>query len=127
MSGKVNGVVKQIQNLEKRAVYIHCFGHLVNLATSDTIKNSKLLKNALDNAYEIIKLIDKSPKRAATFNRLKSELGDTSAGVKSLCPTRWTVKAASIQSIIKNYLRFLNDFKVIFNLIYIFVIQQIID
>ena len=40
MSGKVNGVVKKFQEIENRAIYIHCFGHLVNLATGDCIRNN---------------------------------------------------------------------------------------
>ena len=57
MTGSVNGVVTKFQKLEKRPVFIYCNGHLVNLATSDSIRNSKVLKEALDNAFEIIKLI----------------------------------------------------------------------
>lgn len=103
MSGSVNGVVKKMQNIENRALYIHCFGHLVNLATGDCLRNSKLLKDALEYAFEIIKLIKKSPKREAIFKRLKKEFGDTTTGIRSFCPTRWTVKASSILSILENY------------------------
>ena len=35
--------------------------------------------------------------------KFASESGETSSGIRSLCPTRWTVKAASIQSILENY------------------------
>ena len=111
MSGKVNGVVKKFQENENRAIYIHCFGHLVNLATGDCIRNNRVLKDALDNAYEIIKLIKKSPKREAIFKRMKKEFGDTSTGIRSLCPTRWTVKAISIESIIDNYTMLIKTFQ----------------
>ena len=103
MSGSVNGVAKKVQNVEKRAVYIHCYGHLVNLATSDCIKKSPVLKEALDYGYEIIKLIKKSPKREAKFNKLKEEIGDVNTNVRSFSFTRWTVKAKSIKSITDNY------------------------
>ena len=103
MSGSVNGVAKQIQNLENRALYIHCNGHLVNLATSDCVKKSKVLQEALEYAFEIIKLIKLSPKREAIFKRLKKKVGDTTVGLKSLCLTQWTVKANSLFSIIENY------------------------
>ena len=111
MSGKVNGVVKKFQEIEPRAIYIHCFGHLVNLATGDCIRNNRILQDALDNAFEIIKLIKKSPKREAIFKRMKREFGDTSTGIRSLCPTRWTVKANSIESIIENYTVLIKTFK----------------
>ena len=56
-------------------------------------KNSKILKDTLEYSCEIIKLIKKSPKREATLKRIKDEIGDDINGVKTLCPTRWTVKA----------------------------------
>ena len=71
----------------------------------------KSAQDALDNAFEIIKLIKKSPKREAIFKRMKKEFGDTSTGIRSLCPTRWTVKANSIESIIENYTVLIKTFK----------------
>lgn len=38
MSGSKNGVAKRIGDLEPRAVYTHCYGHALNLAASDTLK-----------------------------------------------------------------------------------------
>ena len=35
--------------------------------------------------------------------KLKSELAPATPGVKPLCPTRWTVRAESLRSIICNY------------------------
>ena len=57
MSGAKSGVAKQIQDEEKRAVYMHCYGHALNLACSAAIKGCKITKDALDSAYELIKLI----------------------------------------------------------------------
>ena len=103
MTGSINGVVKQIQDIEKRAIFIHCFGHLLNLAAKDFISQSKILKQALDNTFEIIKLIVKSPRRQAILEKLKDEIGDKSCNVTPLCPTRWTVKANALKSILDNY------------------------
>ena len=33
---------------QSRAVYTHCYGHALNLATADLIKNSMIMKDALD-------------------------------------------------------------------------------
>ena len=77
MSGSKNGVATQFKNVENRALFIWCNAHLLNLATSDCLKNSLILKLALSNAIEIIKLIKLSPKREATFRRVKIEVGDT--------------------------------------------------
>ena len=55
------GVAKRICDLEPRAVYTHCYGHALNLAAGDTLKQSKLMKDALETTWEITKLIKYSP------------------------------------------------------------------
>lgn len=107
MSGTRTGVAKRISDEEPRAVFTHCYGHSLNLAASDTVKKSKLLKQALETAQEITKLIKFSPRRDAVFKRLKAEnesmLENKTIGIRVLCPTRWTVRADSLFSIIENY------------------------
>ena len=57
----------------------------------------------MDTTYEITKLIKLSPRRNAIFARAKESLAIDTCGIRSLCPTRWTVKADALQSIIENY------------------------
>ena len=94
------GVAKRIMEEECRAVNMHCYGHSLNLAASDTVKNSKLMKDALETMYVITKLIKFSPKREAIFRACTQENEFESncrhIGIKVLCPTRWTVCAAQI-------------------------------
>ena len=80
-----------------------CYGHALNLAVSDAIKGSKVMKSCLDTAYEITKLIKYSPRREAIFHALKNELSSSTCGIRVLCPTRWTVRAESLASILSNY------------------------
>ncbi len=104
MSGSKSGVAKRISDLEPRAVFTHCYGHALNLAASDTLKRSKLMKDALDTTREITKLIKFSPRREGIFRSLKENLpAVTTPGVRVLCPTRWTVRADSLSSITSNY------------------------
>ena len=39
MSGRISGVAAQIQQIEPRALYLHCMGHCLNLAVQDTYKS----------------------------------------------------------------------------------------
>lgn len=103
MSGLRSGVAKRVQDVESRAVFTHCYSHSLNLAASDCIKNSKFMKSALDTTYEITKLIKLSPRRDAVFKDLQAESESSSSSIKLLCPTRWTVRAESLLSIINNY------------------------
>ena len=61
------------------------------------------MKKALDITHEITKLIKYSPRRESLFRRIKDEIGLGNPGVRVLCPTRWTVRADSMNSIIQNY------------------------
>ena len=103
MSGSHSGVVAQITSLESRALYTHCYGHALNLATQDALRGVKIMGDTLDTVYEITKLIKKSPKREAIFKKLKEDVTTGSPGIRILCPTRWTVRAEALSSISENY------------------------
>lgn len=51
----------------------HCYGHALNLAIGDSMKQSKVCRNAMDTAYEIYKLLRFSPKRHDSFDRIRVE------------------------------------------------------
>ena len=103
MSGKKSGVAAKIQAVEPRAVYTHCYGHALNLACGDAIKNCKLMEDSLDTTHKITKLIKKSPHRDAIFKRPKEEMATDSPDIRFLCPTRWTVRAEALKSVLDNF------------------------
>lgn len=94
MSGAKGGVAKLINDDKPRAVYTHCYEHALNLS---------VMRSALGTVYEISKLIKKSPKRNTSVQKLKQELAPDTPGFHVICPTRWTVRAASLQSVLNNY------------------------
>ena len=51
-----------------------CYGHALNLAVGDTLKQSRLCHDSMDTAFEISKLIRFSPKQNAAFDRIKVEV-----------------------------------------------------
>lgn len=87
---------------EKCATFTHCYGHALNLAIGGTMKQSKVCCETLETAFEITKLIQFSPKRNAQF-KISSEKDGSSIGIRKFCPTRWTVRGESINSILENY------------------------
>ena len=103
MAGARSGVAKKLSDDEPRAVYTHCYGHALNLACSDAIKQCKALKDALDITYEVTKLINMSPGRDTIFEQVNNTMAPDSPGIRLLCPTRWTVKADSLKSVLNNY------------------------
>ncbi len=108
MSGSRNGVAAQLLAEENRAIYTHCYGHALNLAVGTTLKQSKVCRDAMDVAFEVAKLIKFSPKRDSIFQKIKADEADeedriSRIGIRSFCPTRWTVRGVSVASILENY------------------------
>ena len=99
MSGPKSGVAKKLRDEEPRALYLHCHGHALNLATGDAIKKYKVTKDALDVVFKVSKLVKFSPKRSAELEKLRNELALDTPGFQVLCPTRWTVRAGSLKSV----------------------------
>ena len=74
MQGFRNGVAVQILQVEPRAFYTHCYSHSLNLACQDIIRAIKPIKNALDTAFELSKLLKYSSKRNAQFKNIHAEI-----------------------------------------------------
>ena len=55
-------------------LFTHCYGHVLNLSVGNTLKQCKVMRSALDTVYKISKLLKKSPKRNASFQKPKQEL-----------------------------------------------------
>ena len=53
MSGRHSGVATQIQQLEARALYMHCIGHCLNLAVQDTCCSITIMRDAFDTVLEL--------------------------------------------------------------------------
>ena len=103
MSGIRRGTAAQFLLKEPHALYNHCYDHALNLAVGDTIKQIKLLRDTLDTCLQMSKLLKYSPKCDTAFEALKSEIAPSNPGFRTLCPKRWTVRAATLNSIFKNY------------------------
>ncbi len=49
ISRSKNSVAKYISDdIEPKALFAHCYGHALNRAASDTVKKSKIVKDALN-------------------------------------------------------------------------------
>ena len=103
MSGIRSGVATQILKEERRALFTHCYGHALDLAVCDTVHRVKILHDTLDTTSEILKLLKFSPKRDMMFEKLKKELAPETIGFRTLFPSRWTVKANSLKSVLDNF------------------------
>ena len=56
MSGSKSWVAVQIKSKEERALHTHCCAYSGNLAVGDMKKLRPVLKDTIDNTYELTKL-----------------------------------------------------------------------
>ena len=101
MQGKSKGVATQIKG-EQPAISVHCFAHSLNLCLQEAGRSLVCLRDALELCREVFKLIELSPKRSYLFS-MNLQVSGSKVGLKPLCPTRWTVRTAAVDAIIKDY------------------------
>ena len=69
----MSGVSTQILREEPCAIYTHCYGHSLNLACQDTIRNVKVLKDALDTTFELSTSLRKDAEFAIFWQVMKKQ------------------------------------------------------
>lgn len=119
MLGSKSGVVTRIVQIQPKAHPTHCHGHSLSLGIKDVTKASKILSNTMDTAKEITTQIKYSPKRECSLGQIKENLEQEDesysaacGGIVSLCPTRWTVRAACFGRILDNYSALMEEWRV---------------
>ena len=103
MCGIKNGVSNKILSENPEVFFTRCFGHALNLAVGDMVKNARFLKDSMGATYYISNLIKKSPKKDAMLQKIRKEIWLEYPGFGVLCPTRWTVRAESVKIILDNW------------------------
>ena len=102
--GHISGVAKRFQDDNAAALPVHCLAHCVNLSLQEIARNVTSLKEALNFAMDVIQLIKYSPTRQVIFETVQKQQDSSStSGIRTLCPTRWTVRTGVMQAIINNY------------------------
>lgn len=107
MSGIRNGVQALVKAEAPQALYVHCLAHNLNLCLKDVTVKCELIRNVMDFVYNLVQLIRYSPKRLALFDTLRKEVaikdGVSTPSLRTVCPTRWTVRHSCLDSILRNY------------------------
>ena len=112
MNGVRNGAQALFKREEPRALYVHCLAHSLNLAVQDVTKKCDLVRNICLRPSTAHKVL---PKRSSLFDSLRKEMAinnddnsQLTPSLRTLCPTRWTVRHSSIDSILQNYSIFMS-------------------
>ena len=103
MAGEKSGVAAKIKELNSKCLYLHCFGHALNLGVNDMMKNVADLKQTFAVVREVCKLVKHSPQRDTKLKKLRQETNNESKGVHAFCPTRWTIRGETASSMLDNH------------------------
>lgn len=85
MSGKHNGLQARLRKRQKKAKYVHCASHNLNLVVNDSVKNIPEIRQFFEMLESLYTFFGNSILRWA---KLKKESSDISRSFKRLCPTR---------------------------------------
>ena len=105
MAGHKTGVATQIKALNRKRLFTHRYGHALNLAVGDSIKAVSCLNETFEVVREICKLVKKSPQRDTHLSKLRAETSNVKKEVRTFCPTRWTVRAEALASMVNNHIK----------------------
>ncbi|CAF4393680.1 unnamed protein product, partial [Rotaria magnacalcarata] len=101
MSGIYNGVSSIILNQYSKAIYVHCVAHCLDLAVHDLTDQCASVGYCLLYMKDIIDFIRRSPKRRAILKNIVNQISLSYANLTALCPTRWTMRTSSYDSLLK--------------------------
>ena len=100
MSGKNKGLATRMKECSPKVLYVHCYGHLLNLAIQDTLSEVTVLRNALGILQSLYNFIGASTKRSTIFSDVDVEESETPLTIKSLSVTRWTCRYEAAKAVI---------------------------
>jgi hypothetical protein len=105
MAGIHSGVAALLLLQQPKAIFVHCSAHCLDLALQDLSCNCSSIDTAITYCKDIITFLRRSPKRLAITEELAQHSLHSQhyTKLKALCPTRWTVRAASMRTLLKNY------------------------
>ena len=71
MRGVHKGLSTRMEKYSLLGIYIHCYGHVLNLALEDFMTQIEPLRNALGTIQSLYNFLEASPKRHALFSDTK--------------------------------------------------------
>ena len=92
MNGVHKGLSTRMEECSPLGIYVHCYGHVLNLALQDTMTQIEPLRNALGTIQALYNFLEASPKRHALFSDTEVQGEDLKLTLKSLSTTRWSCR-----------------------------------
>ena len=110
MSGIHRGLQRLVLEENRKALYLYCAGHNLNLVLQDACSAINPIAKALEHMNAIINFVRSSPKRLGIFKSFVLEDPDNNSTmtIRPLCPTRWVMRLPALEAFLENYGSLLN-------------------
>ena len=99
MNGVHKGLSTRMEECSPLGIYVHCYGHVLNLALQDTMTQIEPLRNTLGTIQALYNFLEASPKRHALFSDTEVQGEDLKLTLKSLSATRWSCQWEAVKAI----------------------------
>ena len=83
MNGVHKGLSTRMEECSPFGIYVHCYGHVLNLALQDTMTQTEPLRNALGTIQALYNFLEASPKRHALFSDTEVQGEDRQSAVRA--------------------------------------------
>jgi hypothetical protein len=105
MSGVHKGLATHMKECSPLVVYVHCYGHLLNLALQDSMTSIQSARNALGTVQKLYTFLEASPTRHRIFQDLEIEEDHINLTLKSLSATRWSCRWEAVRAVVEQITR----------------------
>ena len=99
------GLATRMKECSPLVVYVHCYGHLLNLALQDSMTSIESARNALGTVQKLYTFLEASPKRHRIFQDLEIEEDHINLTLKSLSATRWSCRWEAVRAVVEQITR----------------------
>jgi hypothetical protein len=93
MAGKLSGVAARIQRIYDKAIYVHCYSHVLNLCVASSCQMN-VVWDMMENIRNISNFFNDLLKRTLVLKKKVNEIIPTEHWQKLLnvCRTRWVTR-----------------------------------
>ncbi|XP_025190524.1 protein FAM200B-like [Melanaphis sacchari] len=104
MSGGLNGVQAKFKEKNDKTVFVHCYGHCLNLVLVDSLgRQNRVTFDFFGTIQLIYNFIESSCTRHATLEKVANSANIKLKTLKSVSNTRWACRAKAVSAVKSDY------------------------